>query len=81
MDWSEGIGALVGWTSEDLGDRIVLRMDCVTKPPPHGSDDVHRTRFIISKDQAALLGNFLYTISGQTAPRRQKRRMLDRIFG
>lgn len=81
MDWNEGIGALVGWTSEDLGDRIVLRMDCVTKPPPHRSDDVHRTRFIISKDQAALLGNFLYEVSGQSAPRRHKRRLLDRILG
>lgn len=33
--------ALVGWTAEVAGDRMTLRLQGVTKPPPHQPGDVH----------------------------------------
>lgn len=71
-------GALVGWTSQDLGDRIVLRLENVTTPPPHGRKDVQCATLLLNKQQAALLGEYLFKASGQTSPRRPG--LIQRLF-
>lgn len=62
-------GALVGWASDDLGDRIRLRMQS-TRTTPNSRADVEEFHYYIGKDQAAVLANFLFRVSGQTAPDR-----------
>lgn len=73
-------GALVGWTSEDFGKHMVLRMQSVTKGTPHTQDDIDSFFFMVNKNDALLLANYLYSISGQTAPKK-KRGWLGRFLG
>lgn len=77
---SETYGALVGWKSSDFHDKIILRMQIVTKPPPHAPEDIHQSVVVIDKNQAVQLGHYLYRVSGQTPPR-AKPGWLQRFFG
>ena len=74
-------GALVGWVSTTVGDRISLRMQSVTKPPPHARSDVHSHIYLMDRNQAAQLANYLFELSGQTPPDRKGRGVLARLFG
>jgi biofilm regulator BssS len=73
-------GALVGWSSQDLGDRILLRLENVTSPPPHERDDVHCATLLLNKQQAVLLGEYLYKASGETDTHRRRPGLIDRLF-
>ncbi|WP_271078686.1 hypothetical protein [Aurantiacibacter sp. MUD61] len=74
-------GALVGWASSQAGDRISLRMQSVTKPPPHERDDVHSHIYLMDRNQAVQLANYLFEISGQSRPSRRGRGLFARLFG
>ena len=74
-------GALVGWHIVPSGERMVLNIQSVTTPPPHSREDVQIHRFIINRNQAVQLGNYLFEMSGQTPPRRHRKRLLDRLIG
>lgn len=74
-------GALVGWTGRNLGARVALNMQSVTKPPPHRRDDVHDFHFILDRQQAVQLGYFLFQITGESPPPKRKRTVLDRLLG
>ncbi len=76
----EDHGALVGWSAENLGSKMALRIQSVNKPPPHDDEDVHSFLYVMDKNQAVQLGNYLFEMAGQTAPRR-KRNWLDRLLG
>lgn len=56
----DSYGVLVGWTSQDLGERLVLRLQTVTKPPPYSDEDVHKLHLMMDKQQAVQLGNNLF---------------------
>lgn len=73
-------GALVGWESTTLGKRRILRLQYVTTPPPHHSQDIHRINLALDEHQASQLGQFLFQIAGQTSPARKKG-LLERLFG
>jgi|GEM_PF-437058 len=73
--------ALVGWNTMELGERLVLHLQTVTTPPPHNKDDVTSHYYVISRNQAVQLGNYLFKVTGQTPPRKHKRGMLDRLLG
>ena len=77
----DGCGVLVGWTSQDLGRRMVLKLQTVTTPPPHKDEDVHTFTFVVDKNVAVQLGNYLFQATGQTSPRKAKRSWLDRLLG
>ena len=78
---SDDFGVLVGWTSQDLGDRIILRLQSVRSSKQRAANDVHNFRYYISMDQAPLLGNYLFQVSGQSAPRRRKRSWISKLLG
>ena len=80
MRRTDHYGALVGWKSEDLHDRIILRMQFVHKPPPHTREDVHQSVLVLDKNQAVLLGNYLFELTGQTRPK-PRTSWLGRMFG
>lgn len=74
-------GALVGWTAQNLGERVALNMQSVTKPPPHTKDDVHDFHFLLDRQQAIQLGYFLFKVTGETPPPSRKPGFLGKLFG
>lgn len=61
-------GVLVGWTVNVTGNRLMLRLECVDKPPPHDAADVAAHYIALNSQQAVQLGNFLFEISGHSKP-------------
>lgn len=78
---NESYGALVGWTSTRTGDRVALHLQSVTKPPPHQKDDITTQIYLLDRNQAAQLGNFLFEMGDATPPRKSDRSWLRRMFG
>lgn len=72
--------ALVGWTAQRLGDRLILRMQSVTKPPPHASADVHTTHLLMDRQQAIQMANFMFEMFDETKPPRRSG-WLARVLG
>lgn len=73
--------ALVGWNTMQMGERLVLQLQSVTSPPPHRAEDVSTHYYVITRNQAVQLGNYLFDMTGQTPPRKHKRGMLDKLLG
>ncbi len=62
-DRVENFGALVGWTHDDLGDRVMVCLQ--SKRPGQTDADADETRYLMTKNQAAVLANHLFVISGR----------------
>lgn len=73
-------GALVGWKGQNLGSNLILQVESLTRTPEAGGDERRCFRYVMNKQQAAQLGQYLFEVSGQTAPRR-KRGWLSRMLG
>ena len=71
-------GALVGWKIDDLGPRLVLKLQTM-----HRSEDddkeLRERAILLDRNQATLLANYLYEVTGQSKPRR--RGFLQALFG
>lgn len=76
----EDHGALVGWSAQNLGNKLVLRIQSISQAPASEKGEVHSFLYVLDRNQAVQLGNYLFEITGQTAPRR-KRNWLDRLLG
>ena len=76
----ENFGILLGWESSPAGNRIALKMQS-TRKIVEREEDVREYRYFLSKEQAVQLGNYLYTLAGETAPVRKKRGLIERMFG
>ncbi|KLE34689.1 hypothetical protein [Aurantiacibacter luteus] len=74
-------GALVGWTGSLSGERVTLRLQSVTRPPPHTEDDVHAHVYMLDTNQAAQLANYLLKMCDLSPPDRVNRGLLARLFG
>lgn len=74
-------GALVGWTSAMTGDRLTLTLQSVDTPPPHKRGDVHKHVYFMTRQQAVLLGNYLFEMAGETKPDFKSRSWIARLFG
>ncbi|MCK9541695.1 MAG: hypothetical protein M0R03_06665 [Novosphingobium sp.] len=82
-DGSDGFGALVGWTGERLGDKVVLKMESVRSAPIGSDSKVDNFQYFLTRSQAAVLANYLYEVAGQTPPRyhSRKRSWLGKVLG
>lgn len=71
-------GALVGWKITDLGQRMVLRLQTM-----HREEDeekhLRERAVLLDRNQAVLLANYLYEVTGQSKP--QRRSLLQSLFG
>ena len=76
----ENFGMLLGWDAAPAGDRIALKMQS-TRKIVESEGDVREFRYFLSKEQAVQLGNYLYTLAGETAPTRKKRGLIERLMG
>mgnify|MGYP001103620436 CR=1 FL=1 len=77
----EDYGALVGWTSTRTGESVALHLQSVTKPPPHTKDDIQTQIYLMDRNQAMQLANFLFEMGGTSTPDRSDRGWLKRMFG
>ena len=78
--WNDDdVRVLVGWTAEDFGSNMVLRLETVTNLP-QSKEDVLVSRLVLNKQQAVQLGNMLYEMSGQLPPKTAKPSRLERML-
>lgn len=77
----ESFGALVGWDHHDAGDRVMLRLESVQSSEAARKHDPDLFRVLMTKQQAAILGQYLVRISGQTPVVPRKRGWFRRRFG
>ena len=74
-------GALVGWTHQDLGERVMLRLESLHSGEQADRSSPDLTRLLLTRQQAALLGSYLVELSGHDRPGRGERSLLRRLFG
>lgn len=74
-------GALVGWVGHSLGDRVGLTIESFGSSEVEEFEHPDRFYLLMSAQQAAVLGNYLIEISGQTPPSRNSRNWFRRFFG
>ena len=77
----ESHGALVGWTHQDAGDHLMLRVESVQSKAAADRLDPDIFRFLMTKQQAAVLGNYLIQLSGLTVREPKYRSWFRRFFG
>lgn len=74
-------GALVGWSSTPFGDRIALHVQSVTTPPPHKLEDVQTKIYLMDRNQAVQLANYLFQLGDTAPPEKKGRGFFARLFG
>lgn len=79
-DPERDFGALLGWESHPAGERLMLVMQSSRKTPKT-DNDVRNFRYFLTKEQAILLGNYLFRMAGATAPRTARPGLIERLFG
>lgn len=71
-------GALVGWKLDDLGKRMVLHMQTMHRTE-NEEKEVRERAVLLDRNQAVLLANYLFEMTGQSKPKR--RSVLKALFG
>ncbi|WP_404482389.1 hypothetical protein [Novosphingobium sp. BL-52-GroH] len=78
-DAGNRFGVLVGWTSQDLGARMMLAIQTYERATWEEGEEPLLTHVMMTKSQATVLANYLLKASGAIPPPR--RRWLAAIFG
>jgi hypothetical protein len=73
-DPAELFGALVGWTHHDLGERVMIKLQSTRRTDLGDGEPLDEFRYLMTKNQAAVLGQYLYSISGRLPQPAKKRR-------
>lgn len=76
----DNYGVLVGWTHQRIGDRFDLRLQTVQSTRELHNNEVDSHHFVMTREQATVLANYLFRITEQTPPR-PRRGLLARWFG
>lgn len=74
------LGTLVGWTSRDHESGVGITLECFDTLGKHRGDP-KTYHMLMTRQQAAVLGNHLMQISGQSPPSRKDRSWITRFFG
>jgi hypothetical protein len=74
-------GVLVGWTHAEFADKLDLRLQTVPNAEALQRDQVESLHIVMTPQQATLLANYLFTVTGQSPPRPPKRSLIGRWFG
>ena len=77
----ESYGVLVGWSHQDLNDRLDLRMQSTRSTRRGAPDEVDSHHFMMTRNQALVLANYLFTVTGQAPPRRRRRGLMGWLIG
>ena len=73
-------GVLVGWTHAEFADKLDLKLQTTRTAGRLAHDDIENLHVVMTPIQATQLANYLFTVTGQTAPR-PRRGLLGRWFG
>jgi hypothetical protein len=73
-------GILVGWTHSEFADKLDLRLQTTRAAGRLAHSDVENLHVVMTPQQAALLANYLFTITQQTPPKPPRRSLLARWF-
>jgi len=65
-------GALVGWDHENLGDRLMVKFQSTRRSGLGAGDPVDEFRYFMTKNQAVVLANYLYSISDRLPPTKRR---------
>lgn len=71
----ETYGVLVGWSHHPIGERIDLKLQCVQSTRSLAQDEIDSHHFVMTREQASVLANYLFRIAGATPPPRRKGRL------
>jgi len=74
----ENHGALVGWTHQELGDRLMLKIETVQSMEAAETHRPDILRIMLTRNQASILGGYLVSRSGLPQPERPG--LLKRLF-
>ena len=78
---SENFGVLVGWTHVKVSGRLILTIESARSAQDNTPRDIQRHHFMMTDNQALLLGNNLLGLSRMEPPVRRGRGWLARLFG
>lgn len=76
----ETYGVLVGWSHHPMGARLDLKLQCVQSTRNLEQDEIDAHHFVMTREQATVLANYLFKIAEATPPSRRKGK-LARWFG
>ncbi len=75
----ESHGALVGWAHQELGDRLMLKIETVQSSEAAKLVEPDVLRIMMTRNQAAILGRYLLGHSGLPQPTPPS--LFKRLFG
>jgi hypothetical protein len=77
-DWEQDprapFGALVGWDHLDMGERVMVKLQSTRSRDDLDEAELDEFRYFMTKNQAAVLANYLFGISDRLPPPSRKRR-------
>lgn len=77
----ESFGVLIGWTHHDLNDRLDLRLQSTQSTRCGAPAEVDSHHFMMTRNQALVLANYLFSVTGQGPPRRHRKGLLGWLLG
>lgn len=76
----ESYGVLVGWSHEEFNGRLDLRMQCARSQSDNRPKDIASHHFMMTRNQAVVLANYLLSVTGQNVPPRKRKGLLARLI-
>ena len=80
LDVQESYGVLVGWAHHAFGGKVDLTLQCVQSTRRENQREIDDHHIVMTAQQAAVLANYLYQISGHNPPETRKG-LLRRLLG
>jgi hypothetical protein len=78
---TESMGVLVGWTHAEFNGRVNLRLQSIHSSRNQSHEDVDSHYFMMTRNQAVVLANYLFNLTGQEPPETRRRGFFGRFFG
>ncbi|MFM5923332.1 MAG: hypothetical protein ACKOPG_04005 [Novosphingobium sp.] len=68
----ESFGVLIGWGHHVMGKQLDLKLQCVRSTRRLKQNAIDDHHIVMTREQAAVLANYLLKIAGQSAPTRPR---------
>ncbi len=70
---NESFGVLVGWAHHAVGPKLDLTLQCAHSTRSADRKAVDDHHIVMTREQAAVLANYLFKVSCQTPPKQRSR--------
>lgn len=78
-DYRDIYGALAGWSCQDLGEKLILKVQAIEPGDAEGGDSARSIFLLLTKSQASIFANYLTEVSGYMPPKR-RHGLFSRLF-